>query len=98
MRRKTRALPESPMDVRTVTKEPYKPHKMALTMTIRAEAVERLLFILDDPHMAPDKLAPVDSYELIVVQRPACGAQNSLMIRKAFVKRTASAFPFGTVL
>ena len=67
-------------------------------LTIKAEAVERLFFILDDPHMAADKSAPVDSYELIVVQRPACGAQNSLMIRKAFVKRTASAFPFGAVL
>ena len=45
------------MVVRTVTKEPYDPHRTALAMTMSA-AVERLLFISVDPLSAPDLPGP----------------------------------------
>ena len=42
MRRKTSALRASPIEVKIVTKVPYRPHRTALTMTMAAETANPL--------------------------------------------------------
>ena len=42
MRRKTSALRSSPIEVKIVTKVPYRPHRTALAMTIAAETAKPL--------------------------------------------------------